>query len=274
MDKEEFYIGWQGDAPQGFSRTRSLFFVTCISLLIGFTVTYLFVEEGFVESYFDYGNLTEIEGRIIDYPVFGLKTKKDDKIVTVPLVGFGKFDALPVLEELKKRANGQNVVDLMVTLRGTVIYNKDKMWMELTEGLESIVTVKHNPSIEDQQHSVLGSMTVSGEIVDPKCFFGVMNPAYGKIHRSCAIRCISGGITPVLATKNETGFSDYYFVTDLEGEPLNKEILQYIGIPLKLKGQIEQVDDWKLIKIDLQDIASLSLQLDQYFTMCASQTSL
>jgi len=36
-----------------------------------------------------------------------------------------------------------------------------------------------------------------GEIVDSKCL-GVMTPGQLTTHRACAIRCISGGIPPVL----------------------------------------------------------------------------
>jgi hypothetical protein len=29
-------------------------------------------------------------------------------------------------------------------------------------------------------------MTLTGEIVDSKCYLGVMNPGQGKVHRDCA----------------------------------------------------------------------------------------
>lgn len=49
-------------------------------------------------------------------------------------------------------------------------------------------------------------MTLEDEIIDPKCYFGVI-PGKGKIHRSCAIRCISDGIPPVLATTDKNNMS-------------------------------------------------------------------
>jgi hypothetical protein len=34
----------------------------------------------------------------------------------------------------------------------------------------------------------LGEVQLTGEIVDSKCYFGVMNPGNGKVHRDCAVR--------------------------------------------------------------------------------------
>jgi hypothetical protein len=47
----------------------------------------------------------------------------------------------------------------------------------------------------------LGTQTLIGEIVDSKCYLGVMNPGALIPHRACAIRCISGGIPPVLLVR-------------------------------------------------------------------------
>ncbi|MEM6523133.1 MAG: hypothetical protein AAGF85_10210 [Bacteroidota bacterium] len=269
MDNEEFYIGWQEGAASGYKKARKWFFISSILLLVMFGITYLLVEQKFVESYFDYGNLTELTGQIVDYPVFGVKTEQHGEIMTVPLVGFGKFDALPVLEEIRNRSNGKRFTEIEVTLRGTVIYNKTKMWMELTEGNESIVAISER-EFSDQNISQRGSQTIAGEIVDPKCFFGVMNPAYNKIHRSCAIRCISGGIPPVLAIRDGERYSDYYFVTDEKGEPINEAVLQFVGTPVKLSGAVEKVDDWKVIKVSSPFMSTIQYNYTTEITHCLS----
>ena len=43
----------------------------------------------------------------------------------------------------------------------------------------------------------LGRVSLTGEIVDSKCYPGVMKPGQGKTHRACAIRCLSGGVPAV-----------------------------------------------------------------------------
>ena len=53
----------------------------------------------------------------------------------------------------------------------------------------------------DAPYESLGKQTFVGEIVDSKCFLGVMNPGRLTPHRACAIRCISGGVPPVLLVR-------------------------------------------------------------------------
>ena len=62
----------------------------------------------------------------------------------------------------------------------------------------------------------LGEHTLRGEIVDIKCYLGVMKPAHGKPHRSCAARCISGGIPPVLMVKDRDGDTNYLLLVSAE----------------------------------------------------------
>ena len=73
------------------------------------------------------------------------------------------------------------------------------------------------PKVKD-----LGITKIKGEIIDPKCYFGVMKPGEGKPHRDCAIRCILGGISPMLAVKNEKGEANYYLLASSDGGSINK----------------------------------------------------
>ncbi|TRX62538.1 hypothetical protein FNH22_00130 [Fulvivirga sp. M361] len=270
MEQEnEFYIGWQEHAPSSFKSSRKGFFIITLIVAIIFGITYLFIERPFIESTFDFGNLTELEGTLVEYPVFGLKTSIDDQTVTVPLVGFGKFDALPVLDRIRSEAGDTPLEKLKVKLRGTIIQYRDRMWMELTEGNGSIIEVNTMDHLPERIINNKGTKTVIGEIIDPKCFFGVMNPAYGKIHKSCAIRCISGGIPPVLAVGEHGEFSDYYFLVDQQGHSVNKEVLAYVGIPVSLSGDVQQVDDWNVIKISPGELqTSVLIKLDNSFAYC------
>jgi len=102
-------------------------------------------------------------------------------------------------------------------------------------------------------------MELKGEIVDPKCYFGVMKPGKGKIHRSCAVLCISGGIPPVLATTDENNISEYYLITDTSGKPIHKDILPHIGKPSMLTGTIVQLEDWYQLQLNVNDIVDLKI---------------
>ena len=72
--------------------------------------------------------------------------------------------------------------------------------------------------------------------------------------RDCAIRCIAGGIPPVFVVKNAAGEANYMLLTDQDGRPINDKIRKYIGIPVKLKGNLEKIDNWFVLKVNPADI--------------------
>ncbi len=93
----------------------------------------------------------------------------------------------------------------------------------------------------------------SGEIIDPKCYFGVMKPGIGKVHKSCAIRCISGGIPPVLRTE-EDGRFDYYLMLDNQGDRLDNQVLQYVAEPVIMDGEEAEWNGWKVLYVDMNSL--------------------
>lgn len=270
MKEDNFYIGWQDDAPAKFKSKARYFFLTGLLITAVFIVIYVPSQQQMEASIFEYGTLTELEGQLVTYPVIGLKTTIGGENKTVPLVGFGKKGANAVIYHLVNRLDG-DLSNYRVKLSGTIIRNNGKVWMELTEENESIISFSEI-SLKDRvafEVNDLGSQEIYGEIVDPKCFFGVMKPGYGKIHRSCAIRCISGGIPPLLAIKKGNEYVDYYFLTNNNGTPLNQSILEHIGKKVRVIGQVEQVNDWKNIKLDENRIdAMISMNVDIKIAGC------
>ena len=101
----------------------------------------------------------------------------------VLLIGYGKHGAWATLEEAGAKP-GQEL-----EVAGTLIYHDGHTLMEITRGAEAvrILGPAEAGSFEAPDHS-LGSVALKGEVVDPKCFFGVMKPGDGKPHRACAIR--------------------------------------------------------------------------------------
>jgi hypothetical protein len=81
----------------------------------------------------------------------------------------------------------------------------------------------------------LGEMQLTGEIVDSKCFFGVMNPGAGKVHRDCAARFISGGIPPAFLVRDSSGN-----VVTLLLAHWKRDLLDHIDIgePVTVRGHL------------------------------------
>jgi hypothetical protein len=100
-----------------------------------------------------------------------------------------------------------------------------------------------------------------------------MKPAEGKPHRSCAIRCIAGGIAPVFVVEN----SAFDFVI-LDGKNINDEILALVGDHIQLKGDLTEIDDWVVMSVEMNNLKMLAkrrtkeniLMLDEDITLCIS----
>lgn len=255
--KDEFYIGYYPNAPKGIAKTVQ---ISIGAIIVTILVTVFVIaksEIGFTNSQFEYGTLTELEGVLYRKPVPTLRvyTGKDangkDLYKSILLVNFSKFGAQSLLAAYTQ--NGVSESESVVRLRGTLIYYDGITVMELTEQENALLEVKKsNNSIRLLKE--LGEISLEGEIVDPKCYFGAMKPGENTPHRDCAIRCISGGIPPVFMVKNPSGETNYMLLADQNGNAINDKILKYVGIPIILKGSLDQVDEWFVLKVNPNDI--------------------
>jgi hypothetical protein len=82
----------------------------------------------------------------------------------------------------------------------------------------------------------VGRTTLTGEIVDSKCFAGVMNPGEGTVHRDCARRCLSGGITPMLVVRDGTGGERLVLLVSAHGRPIGRQLAPIAGVPVTVDG--------------------------------------
>ena len=249
--EDDFYIGWSGEAPSGYASKGKVFFLG--SLLVMLLVALLFVtnQKPYKKSKYEYGVIEELSGYLVEDPFWGIRIKEDGMIKTIPVVGFGKMGPGPTLSKMMETHNLKE--GTMVTLRGMLTHFQGKYLMELTEMENSLVSSGDEVML-DRAIDMKGFQTLEGEIVDPKCFFGVMNPASKAVHRSCAIRCISGGMPPLLAIRENGEFVDYYFIHGNDMKKINQSILPYVGVPIKLTGEVATYDDWKSLVIDPADL--------------------
>jgi len=242
----DFYIGWSG--PSDTSRkSSSKFYYSFLGLMLLLVVLFVWLERPFSNSIFAYGEQIELEGYLIENPVIALRIKKGDEYEILPLLGLGKMGPHAALE-------GHLGGNYHLKVRGTLISHKGKRFLELTDGKASILASKNSGEM-DHEPTLIGSMKITGEIMDPKCFFGVMKPGYGKVHRSCAIRCLSGQIPPVLAIKNGEDFEEFYFLTDMEGKMLKEDLLSYVGKTITISGNAFEIDSWKSISLESLEVS-------------------
>ncbi|MEO6168752.1 MAG: hypothetical protein ABIO46_12280 [Chitinophagales bacterium] len=254
---EEFYIGYLPKAPAEYKKFVRLV-IFALLVVMYFTVSFVVSNQrNFSSGIFDQKKLTVIEGVLMLQPFPAIKTfyGKDlygnPTVKTIPLVNYGKFGADPIVEDITAR-HKEDLGSLWVKLRGKLIYHHGVTLLELSEKEKSVLDV--SPASEEQLVEIsapiiddMDSITLQGQIVDPKCYFGVMKPGEGKPHSDCAIRCIAGGIQPMLMIRNEKGQETFFVLRDQNGDPVNDKILSFIGIPVEVTGKLTRVDDWLVL---------------------------
>ncbi len=266
-EQKEFFVGWENKLPSGQAAYLRKA-IWGLGLLAGLVAVALVLSQrGFADSVFEFGNLKTIEGVLIQDPFPMLKVLKTNSSPMEPsferilLIGFGKKGAGKTLDELEE-LHGP-LWNKPIRLEGTLIYDQGKTALELTNGAASYKGLGNKDIVYPKPEMVeKGRHRLVGEILDPKCALGVMKPAFGKPHKSCAIRCISGGIPPVLRIQEDDGTARHFLVTGPGGQAVNQEILPFVADQVRICGELSQVDDWEVIRVDpAKDILRLSIGL-------------
>lgn len=256
-DKTEFYVGYEGQAPRGVARMMMKVILAIGVLVVLVSVTLVVYQKPFASTRFEYGTTTALEGYLFTTPIPHLivplgGVENHPLVQHVLLVGFGKSGANAVIDTLEQKV-GHALNGNKVTLKGTLIYGDGKVVMQITAALNETMPAAPDTTVTMQNWISDGHQTVYGEIVDPKCYFGVMKPGEGKTHRSCAVRCIAGGIPPVF----HAGSGEYYYLLDENARPINTDLLALVGDQIALSGEAMTWNDWKVLKLNINDVKNM-----------------
>ncbi len=99
----------------------------------------------------------------------------------------------------------------------------------------------------------LGEVSLVGEILDSKCWFGAMRPANGKIHKACASLCIRGGIPPAFFARGSNGQEALMIMTS-GGSPYGPGLLALVADPVHIRGKVQRVGDLLVLDAPLAQI--------------------
>jgi hypothetical protein len=120
----------------------------------------------------------------------------------------------------------------------------------------SVAVISETPAIEEPAREVHGTTTLEGEIVDSKCWLGVMRPGEGHLHKACASLCIRGGIPPMFVTRGDGDTPSVMLLTQADGSAVLPDmILPYVGDAVRVTGTIEKRGDLWVLKADLPTLA-------------------
>lgn len=243
---DEFYIGWEAKAAPGIGRTVRRAVVVMLALALLVPVVLALAQRLIGVSVFEWGNHKLFSGilQLTPYPHLLVPrpghSDGQSRYSTYYLVAPWKFG----LDRTALAAFDGKAI----TLQGTLIYRGNQTMIEVQPG--TIQATNTTAAAVLPPAITLGRQTLTGEIVDSKCFLGVMNPGQLTPHRACAIRCISGGVPPVLLIRQKNGPAIYLLLVAPNGKPVNKQVLNLVAEPIEITGEVERQGDLLILRAD------------------------
>jgi hypothetical protein len=214
--ESEFYVGYL-PMPGGLKKTIRRGVVALGVVIVTAATILVAGQHPFAPSTFEFQRYRDFRGTLLSgpYPALAIPGQGLPWL----LVGPGKH-GVGDLRQLDRHD---------VQLRGERIFRGEDHMIELLAG--SLGTGGAGGSLA---YAVdLGQVQLTGEIVDSKCYFGVMNPGSGKVHRDCAVRCISGGIPPAFLVRDARGRTATLLLANWK-----RELLDHIAEPVTLRGRL------------------------------------
>ncbi len=250
MKHDEFYVGYLEKAPPAqaaFLRRRILGVFLLLALL---AVALVLSQQTFGTGVFEYGRVQSYEAvvRLHPVPVAMAQPSEGDSLQSryYLLVNQGKFGAAELFAGME---------GLPLSFDATRIHREGQQMLEVVPGsIRKGRGLIHAPL--EELHS-LGPHRFQGEIVDSKCYLGVMNPGNLKTHKSCAIRCLSGGIPPVLIVRDRQDQVLYMVLVGPDGEALNDFVLDKVAVPVEASGDLRRGGSLLYLVCEPADIRAL-----------------
>jgi hypothetical protein len=247
---DEFYIGWERKAPDGVGSWARWTVILLLALTVALGVVLSLVQRTIGVSVFEWGKVKNFSGILQSKPYPHLLVPRpgtsngQTPFSSYYLVKPFKFGLDP---ETAQRLDGK-----AVSLKGTLIFRGSQTMIEVVaDSIKPVEAPDRTLSISKLASPVnLGTQTLVGEIVDSKCYFGVMNPGALTPHRACAIRCISGGIPPVLLVRQTNGPALYLLLVSAEGKPVNQQVLNLVAEPVEITGEVERQGELLVLRAE------------------------
>lgn len=240
---DEFYIGWEENAPTELRRRLCRIALLFVGFALATAVSLAAAQRLIGPGAFEWGRIRTFTGEFHATPVPHLRVARPGRTAGAPawstyyLVKRFKFglDAITT----------QTFDGIGVRVRGTLIHRGNQTMIEVADdGIERLPDPTGTNVLTEARAPVsLGRQTLEGEIVDSKCFLGVMNPGNLIPHRACAIRCLSGGIPPLLLVHGPHGPPRHVLLVGGDGRPLNRDILKFVAEPVRITGELMRQGD-------------------------------
>ena len=246
---DEIYVGYLA-VPPGLRRFLKYASAVAVGLVVGSAYVLATTQRSPGRGVWEDSANRTLTGVLAcdPYPILHTADRGDGTPGSVLIVESGKHGSLPRVGGLHGKP---------VSISGTLLHRDDRWMMELEERDGAVVEAATASSAVVPVVVAMGRVTLRGEIVDSKCYLGAMKPGEGKSHKECAILCISGGVTPLLVTRDASGGREYFTLLNPSGGPLESEAWPFVADAVEVSGELEQAGDMKRLRVSLKDIRRL-----------------
>jgi methionine sulfoxide reductase heme-binding subunit len=213
---EPFYIGWRKKPVVMHVTAKRIAWATAAVAALGVFAAAAALQNPFDAGVFEFGTIRSFQGVLRAEPVPHLASLAPSGAAgpAILVSGEGKFGVPPALMAAH---DGQHV-----EFNGTLIAREGMTMVQMDDpGSFRVLDPARLPARDDTD---LGRVVLEGELVDTKCFFGVMRPATGKVHRGCAVRCLSGGVPPGVLVRDGEGNGRVILLAGPPGRPLDYDV--------------------------------------------------
>jgi hypothetical protein len=243
---DEFYIGWEAKAAPDIGKAACKVVIALLFLAVLASVVLAVSQRMIGQSVFEWGSSKTFSGILQTQPYPHLLVPRPGDVAGKP-----QFSTYYLVAPWKFGLNREAIAPFngkSITLKGTLIYRGNQTMVETKP---EWIQASDKPSATSLPQAIrLGRQALVGEIVDSKCFLGVMNPGQLTPHRACAIRCISGGVPPVLLVRQKNGPATYFLLVSSEGKPVNQRVLDMVAEPVEITGEVERQGDLLILRAD------------------------
>jgi hypothetical protein len=239
--RDEFYVGYLPEVPSGLGRfvRRAVALVVVATAALAGLLAWL--QEPFDRGRFEFG---------IERSFVGLLLEKPYPLLLAPAGEGGAAGAAETLLLTGPGKHGASVAGLdgrAVELRGSLVTGEDRKLLSLVRGAATEASV---PTAAASEPRALGRISLIGEIVDSKCYLGVMKPGRGRPHRGCAERCLAGGIAPLFLVETQAGERRTLLLVDPSGRRLGDRLHGLVAEPIAVEGALERRGDLLVLAAD------------------------
>ena len=255
----EFYIGYQAQTPPGLARFYRRGAAILLVATAGLGALLAGLMRPLPPSFFDFGHARDFEGLVQEAPYPSL-------LVTDGIRSPGSPpDAAPLPRVLLGGEGKHGAQDLVrgldgarVRLTGTLAWRPAGTGAsagasmgestETTTGPQGFIEIQAGsvrtlaPAATAAANSRSGGsgrrIRLRGEIMDAKCYLGVMNPGESTVHRDCAALCIRGGLPALFVARDDRGVELGLLLADENGRAMAGLLPPLVGLPLSLDGTL------------------------------------